>query len=195
VSRKGADSASTELGTVVRKEAVTQVAKWAVGSLAIAVVCALAGWAFYFEGMAKDYIRKAAGGVPAGAIIASKLRCEDLSGTWSTFTEGTGRFLIGAGKPTNPGYETWEPEGGGPAIRLTERGILTKGGEETHKLTEPEMPEHAHDYTLRGGTANLGGSATPVWVGETNAKTRTAGGNREHNNIPPFVGVFFCLKG
>jgi hypothetical protein len=62
-------------------------------------------------------------------------------------------------------------------------------GEETHTLTEAEMPAHTHPGALNfsGGAGNLGGTGQPIGVG-----TGITGGSAPHNNMQPtFVGSVF----
>ena len=54
---------------------------------------------------------------------------------WKLFDEASGRFIVGAGF------------GDG----LTPRNVKDKGGEEMHKLTEAEIPNHSHSVYQHAG--------------------------------------------
>lgn len=118
--------------------------------------------------------------IPKHAVIAV-----DIDGCppgWQPFEAAAGRLIIGAGK-------------GGP---LTNRKYRDVGGAENHELTIEEMPAHAHSYELikdksRGGQK---GTQTVVITNrlEGEAKTEDVGGSRSHNNMPPFIVLYYCKK-
>lgn len=69
--------------------------------------------------------------------------------------------------------------------------IGNTGGEETHTLTESEMPRHRHstghlEETTGLGESYIGDGNTPIW---TNTVTDYTGGNGAHNNMPPYQVV------
>jgi microcystin-dependent protein len=95
--------------------------------------------------------------------------------------------------------------GNGPG--LTNRAIGQKSGEQSHQLTEAEMPNHIH---TRPVTAAVGDSTTPVGTvpatandGESNYSTAAAGlssnnaassgGSQAHNNLPPYLVINFSI--
>jgi hypothetical protein len=101
-----------------------------------------------------------------------------------------GRFVLGAGR--------------GPD--LTRRAMGQQGGEETHILTNQEIPIHDHQATLNvyppalksekiyhafnsNRTYSYGAQKTPQTV-----KTTTSGEGKAHNNMPPFYTLAFIMR-
>lgn len=98
-----------------------------------------------------------------------------------------GRVAVGAG------------QGGG----LTNRTLADKGGEETHKLTQSEMPKHRHlegsatrdsygvGENVASGTRRSGGASEP---NGRRFYTTEEGGDQPHNNMQPFLVVNKIIK-
>lgn len=67
------------------------------------------------------------------------------------------------------------------------------GGEQGHTLTLQEMPQHTHQYNQYtfGIDVESVGIPDPTGVGQPAlAQTTTsAGGDQEHNNMPPYLSV------
>lgn len=90
----------------------------------------------------------------------------------------------------------------------TDIAINDMGGEQNHLLTVDEMPLHSHTSDPHFHTD---GAAAPVVVtvgagapvpsavpaaGVTSAETvtiHTTGGNESHNNMPPYIGVYWAI--
>lgn len=85
------------------------------------------------------------------------------------------------------------------------------GGEETHTLTEAEMPAHAHPVIGRGlpgkwengvgiFATNLGAGSGWTSVSSYDAKApgwleaKSKGGGRPHNNLPPYYSISYIIK-
>ena len=86
-----------------------------------------------------------------------------FGGTWQRIQD---RFLIAAGSTYKAGGT---------------------GGEATHRLTIEEMPSHTHAlYEGRGGST----SSAVKESGNISAQTQPAGGNKPHNNMPPYLAVY-----
>lgn len=77
----------------------------------------------------------------------------------------------------------------------------TTGGEETHTLTAPEMPNHYHDEYAGNdggdssapsgyiGWPSISSVSDKTWFAKL-AKTSGAGGGAAHNNMPPYLAAY-----
>lgn len=77
------------------------------------------------------------------------------------------------------------------------KAIGEVGGEEFHRLTEPEMPEHVHPHK-EGGRYTSPAGGTLGWFGlrnenDGNFLTEPAGGSQPHNNMPPYCALPFLI--
>lgn len=79
------------------------------------------------------------------------------------------------------------------------------GGEATHKLTDAEMPRHAHN--IAKGAKNIDGTGTKfetydAYQSESSiaegyywtATTLFAGNSKPHNNMPPYVAMYIWKR-
>lgn len=147
--------------------------------------------------------------VPRGVVVASLKRCVDLGDEWTDFEEGTGRVIVGVGKETIEAFER--------TFRLDE-----EGGFYEHVLTEAQMPSHSHGIGNLGiSDSNNNLHVTPERV-EVSKNYRVlgaafgrfpaeqnnfgshnhgliggideTGSNDPHNNMPPYIALYFCKK-
>lgn len=178
------------------------------GALAAAIIAGFGAALLALWGYIKT-IPSAYGLVPPGAIVAfwSEQNDEHAKACptpgWSPATELNGRVIVGAGKQN----ESWQRYLSGSEkpdaalVSFTERKPRVTGGEETHLLTEAGVPAHDHSngqytillkrdgqYTVTltdpGGTPNL----------ESGEPLRSFGGSKPHNNMPPFMALYYCKK-
>jgi microcystin-dependent protein len=83
------------------------------------------------------------------------------------------RFLIGAGNG---------------------RVLGATGGEDTHTLTENEMPSHTHSEVTATPVLINGGLGAPAPAAEPGVgSTGSTGGGQPHNNMPPYYTIRFCI--
>ena len=112
---------------------------------------------------------------------------------------------------TNPGTlfgGTWEQIQGRFLLGMSgSYPAGSQGGETTHRLTEAEMPSHKH-VAIRGRDAddildNYGGSGAAYGfvAGDSskgnigsNYSTSATGGNKAHNNMPPYLSVYIWKR-
>ena len=112
---------------------------------------------------------------------------------WSIFTPAGGRMILGAGNHSNAGVSEYPPY-----VESPNNGI---GGEETVTLTVAQMPAHKHVQTTGIGQSGQGpavGVAAPgvldVPMVATPNITRSSGSSQPHNNMPPWIALYFCVK-
>ena len=126
-----------------------------------------------------------------GAVVAFDLDKCPLG--WVQYTAANGRVIVGAGKGT---IDEQNRE-----LSLRTRGET--GGEEKHKLTIAEMPIHNHNpdnsftgLLMTNGDFTVGHpDQTPGEPYLHAAKAIVAqGGDQEHNTMPPFRVLTFCVK-
>lgn len=73
------------------------------------------------------------------------------------------------------------------------------GGDETHILTDAQMPSHNHQVTLRGGSeGSLSGvgqvSSASDWSSTATTNTNTQGSDSPHNNVQPTIILNYIIK-
>lgn len=104
-----------------------------------------------------------------------------LKGTWEQF--GQGRTLIGVGIG-NDGINTQVFE------------VNATGGEYKHKLVIDEIPSHTHKYysPIVQAVAPSSDSAYGNYNKEYKIDTEAAGGDGYHNNVQPYVTVYFWKR-
>lgn len=132
------------------------------------------------------------GSIPSGAVLAFD-RADGCPLGWKAdISAANGRTIVGVdGQNYKLPYVAGRPE-------------YQLGGEETHELSIDEMPSHAH--TFDGGLITRGGwGLTPnrnAAVGGSQAASDfkisgrivAAGGGAAHNNMQPYIVLFYCKK-
>ncbi len=127
-----------------------------------------------------------------GIVVASTRSCPELGTGWTVFEEGAGRFIIGVGGKYELPYVAGEPK-------------YQIGGAEERNIALTSMPEHRHTLPMhttgeeaphvRGGAATTDFFQHRVFVtGTTNHVTASTGGKVPHNNMPPYIALYFCKK-
>lgn len=143
-----------------------------------------------------------------GAVIAYDREAGCPTG-WVPFEKGKARVIVGAGEKFMPGFDK-----GSDGNFLTKRGHLEYGGAEHHTLMVDEITEHEHEYaektngflmhTIPG--TNLPGGSLLLAI-STNGEGRNSliveksggivgrdGPAKPHNNMPPYIALYFCKK-
>ncbi len=87
------------------------------------------------------------------------------------------RFLVGAGD---------------------DYGVGATGGEDTHELSESEMPWHHHSYSTKGSIYGYHGveDSGDFWkhTDDNSRTTGTRGNNMAHENRPPYHALYFIMR-
>lgn len=145
--------------------------------------------------------------IPPGAIIAFYERCNSLPGKWSDYTDAYGRVIVGAvptggSKPEGMSHDVHD-------IRDYYSGV--KLGEERVKIEIPNMPNHSHDHTDPDhthtiphvnnsnsgntfGFAGARGSVEKVSTSssDSNITVKGTGNGEPHNNMQPYIALYYC---
>lgn len=125
---------------------------------------------------------------PVGSVYTSLTNTNPgtfLKGTWEQFAQG--RTLVGEGTG-NDGTDTQTFE------------INSTGGEYKHKLTVDEMPSHTHKLQFRGGQGAQPNDPyaddKPMLQGSSTygKNVDNTGGDGSHNNVQPYVTVYFWKR-
>jgi len=131
----------------------------------------------------------AVGNIPTydGGEAAPAIATPTSGPMWVQYAALDGKFPLGCGTL---------PSG-------TVVGVGGTGGEETHVLTKGEMPTHSHYYLADQGLVELmqfqSGAheiepGNKTWLASPANKTQDAGNSVEHNNMPPYSGVYFIQR-
>jgi hypothetical protein len=183
---QGTQSIPEELRAAIRKEAITQTAKYTVAAVVGLLGIALLGWWLYLQQKIDEYI-KARVGVPAGIVAAFDLADGCPTG-WGAFSDGADRVILGTG-PTRP----FRVPGGAPTLTLRDRNL----------------PPHQHETVL--GVANVlnapwgAGPPRPAVAGASFGGTfptaltssvlfGSANPPEPINIMPPFIALTLCKK-
>jgi hypothetical protein len=98
MNEEGTGPIPQEIMAAIKKEAITQVAKWFVtGTAALVVLVVTIGWF-----VVKPWLSQQLGGVPDGAVMAFAETRECPPG-WNDFREASGRAIVGDGAPLRGG--------------------------------------------------------------------------------------------
>ena len=119
---------------------------------------------------------------PVGCIYTTTIATNPATvfgfGTWTAF--GSGRVLVGLSSGETE-FNTVEET----------------GGYKTHTLTEAEMPAHVHTQQARSGTQSAGSNgirACEEGNNTTCGDTESTGDGGAHNNLQPYIVVYFWKR-
>lgn len=114
--------------------------------------------------------------LPGGAIVAFDGECPTGAG-WVPYEDGAGKVLLGAGTGILRFRGPHRPKDSQSEVLLTPVAVGDQGGEELHKLTPGEMPNHEHNFR------NLSKSKEP----SVDVKTLSRGEN--HGNWATAISI------
>lgn len=149
--------------------------------------------------------------VPSGAIIAFQRPCAEIVG-WDEFEDGAGKFLLGVGegilRPRGPHRPTFTKDSD---IELTLVKLNDQGGEERHVLSLDEIPAHQHrvefDWGYDINSKDDDDHRSPARIDVADGKPyqdarkehkgalmtkKLNRGVTAHNNMPPYIALYFC---
>jgi len=89
------------------------------------------------------------------------------------------------------------PVGAGTGAGLTARTVGQKGGEETHTLVIPEIPQHTHTQLLGGSLTTVNPGVGSGVIGTANTAVTSGvneGYNGAHNNMQPYAVLTYIIK-
>ena len=101
------------------------------------------------------------------------------------------------------GGTTWVAFGAGKVLVGVDTGdsdfntIEETGGSKTHTLTTAEIPAHTHTYTYMTHTNtnnDQDGPPFPMGTSESSPNTSSTGGGGAHNNVQPYITVYFWKR-
>ena len=113
---------------------------------------------------------------PIGSIYMSTINNSPskwIGGTWERIQD---RFLFGA----IDGDDTYSAG--------------KEGGEHQHTLLMAEMPKHSHAVFVAADNGWTGTAKSAVEQSTTNKQTSTAGQDKPHNNMPPYLTVYMWKR-
>lgn len=76
------------------------------------------------------------------------------------------------------------------------RPLLATFGEDTHTLSELELPSHAHTYSPPAAAVTLEGVGAPLPTATLSvlpSLTGSVGGGLAHNNLQPSISLYWCV--
>lgn len=128
---------------------------------------------------------------------------EEGGGTQSSGVP-SGTIVMWHGETIPDGWALCDGQNGTPDLRNVfpvgaggEYALGATGGEKEVTLTVEQMPEHSHLIPDdRVGTAIT--SATRLMYGNAKSclwsETFSTGGSQPHNNLPPYLALYFIMK-
>ncbi|GEM_PF-4221430 len=127
--------------------------------------------------------------IPSGAVVAFDRECPNEG--WELYDRAGGRFIVGAGHHSNR-------DTNGKLLTIYSKPRLD-GGEEQHTLTVAEIPAHSHPILRTDSKSGDGNFVNWTAMGSPNNKstgagTATVGKSQSHNNMPPYIALYFCKK-
>lgn len=95
------------------------------------------------------------------------------------------------------------PVGVGTMPKPTTINLGSTGGSDEHELITAEIPAHTHALSYGSGATQVLGFEQPSGNRDTDSgsdarfmdltATQSTGGGGKHNNLPPYLGVYFYL--
>jgi len=168
------------------------------------------------DDMASDSNTKVATQQSIKAYVTSSISTAIAAAKSALFPVGAIYTSISATNPgTSLGFGTWAAFGAGKTLVGLDAGqaefnvVEETGGEKTHTLSEAEMPVHTHVQNSHTHSYSAGGAADTFdggpynynvinfaarTTGATTAVNQNAGSGSAHNNLQPYIVVYFWKR-
>ena len=130
----------------------------------------------------------------AGVIPDGWLACD---GQWCAQSEYPELFAVIGSVFGSMGSSFQVPDLGGrfPIGESDQYDLADEGGTETHQLTVDEMPAHIHHMRRKDTGGDAYASAPQnAWVNSRDWDSDSVGGGEQHNNMPPYLTLFYIIK-
>lgn len=121
--------------------------------------------------------------MPVGSIVE-----------WAPVAGGDADLSTPAKVAAYYGFGTWEAYGSGQMLLgvSSSHAIGSTGGEETHKLTNSELPSYTNGATYTG---NTNAEKLMDWISSAAATnigygSLALGNDQPHNNMPPYITIY-----
>lgn len=121
--------------------------------------------------------------IPVGAVLPFD-KDDGCPEGWSEFASAAGRVIIGVGAGNFDSKNNL----------LTNRRFRDKGGQESVVLSRSQMPKHSHRFGVNRGSDYQGVRLEDRHGAYGGVQTEDAGGNQPHNNMPPYIALYYCKK-
>lgn len=132
---------------------------------------------------------------PIGSIVAWAKSLANTPALPANWEECNGHTCTASASPYN-GQALPNLNGASAAAKRFLRGSATSGavgGEDSHLLTEPEMPPHAHTIPV-GTAAGSTGLSNARFASTTTYPTNKTVPATAHENRPPFYEVVYIIR-
>lgn len=135
---------------------------------------------------------------PVGSIYLSVNDTNPTNFFGGTWEKIQGRFLLGAGTPTQNEHAGWGSLTNDDLKMTFTAG--TSSGEYRHKLQVPEIPSDiVRSRIAKSGEFSTGiwknyGQTADTWSASLSGQYGLSGGNQLHNNMPPYFVVYMWKR-
>ena len=108
---------------------------------------------------------------------------------WSLYVEAKDRMIVGAGTL----YQYPGATGGEPEVTLTKQQMPTHDHRFRYFFSNKEGNKETFDPE-QSPRARTGLNTNNRWTAPESGGVLMAGGSRPHNNMPPYIALYFCKK-
>ncbi|MCY0094397.1 hypothetical protein [Hoeflea ulvae] len=193
------DQMVSDATKAIKSEMYKRVALGVVGIVSgFVALAALGAWTVLRPSLIEQI-----GGVPPGAVIAFDIEDgKPCPAGWESFKSARARTIIGAGDPSEaPGKMRYDQNG--ELLSTYIRG--QHYGEERVQLFKRNFPSHSHSVPFSSTSTENSRPFGLIEEQNSNYSTRVAvsgastdssayGGDEAHNNMQPYIALYYCKK-